>query len=129
MEDKKKVEVLELIKTENGDFTADKIQELREENSLDRESNGRFAKGNKLAGGRRAIPPEIKQLFTSMVPEVVSKIHEIILTSDDNKLVLDAAKIVLDRVYGKPLQAVDVDAKTDTTIKIVLDGDAKEWGK
>ena len=126
MEEKKKVEVLELVSPQNEEKMT-----IVDNSELKRDDKGRFVKGTVpcRSGGRKPIPPEIKQLFTSMVPEVVSKIHEIILTSDDNKLVLDAAKIVLDRVYGKPLQAVDVDAKTDTTIKIVLDGDAKEWSK
>lgn len=96
--------------------------------TIKRDKTGKFTKGNK-GGGRKPIPQDIKQAFIDLCPEAVAKIADIMRTSDDNKLVLDAAKTVLDRAYGKPAQALDIESKNDTTLRIMLEGELEQWSK
>ena len=75
-----------------------------------RTHTGRFKKGvSGNPGGRPSTPKEIKEAFAKLLPKSVAKIDEIISNSDDDKLVLDAIKVVLDRVLGKPNQAMEID--------------------
>ena len=87
------------------------------ESTVIRNESGKFEKGNKC-GGRKPIPQDIKQMFIDLVPEALQKIANIIRDSEDDKLVLDAAKVILDRAYGKPHQALDIDANVDNTMQI-----------
>jgi len=86
-----------------------------------REKSGQFKKG--VSGnpkGRPTTPKEIKEAFQKLMPKSIKKIEEIIDSSDDNKLVLDAVKVVLDRVLGKPNQPMDIDG--DIGFKNPLEG-------
>ena len=89
---------------------------------------GKFAKGNKL-GGRKPMPDDIKMALNELVPEAITKLKDIIKTSKDDRILLDAVKVVFDRVYGKPQQAIDIDAVTDNTVRIVLEGELKDWAQ
>lgn len=95
--------------------------------SVNRDKNGRFVQGNKSNGGRKPIPPEIKEALTGLVPRAIERLSLIINDSVDDKLVMEAVKVVLDRVYGKPQQAIDIDAKVDGSMQIVITGEVEEW--
>lgn len=95
-----------------------------------RNKSGQFKKGKSgNPSGRKPIPPEIKEALTSLVPRAVDRLKEIVETSNDEKVIIQAVNVVLDRVYGKPLQAVDMKSENDHTVNIVLEGQAKEWAK
>jgi len=72
---------------------------------------GRFVKGNR-GGGRKAIPEGIKTLLQAAVPEacrvLVGYIHDPTIRAD---IRLECIKVLLDRVYGKPVQGVDLDTR------------------
>ena len=91
-----------------------------------RTEKGQFGIGNK-SGGRKPIPPDIKQMLTELVPEAVMRLGNIIRTSTDDKLVLDAAKVVLDRVYGKAPQALDIQSENNHKIEVTLTEQLKTW--
>lgn len=93
---------------------------------MKRNKNGTFATGN-AGGGRKPIPPDVKQMFVQLVPEAVQRLANIIKTSTDDKLVLDAAKVVLDRVYGKAPQALDIQSENNHKIEVTLTEQLKTW--
>ena len=94
-----------------------------------RDKNGKFVKGNNSNGGRKPIPPEIKEALTSLVPRAVERLKEIVETSKDEKVVVKAVETIFDRVYGKPLQAVDMKSENEHKVEVILQGQAKEWAK
>ena len=98
------------------------------ENTVNRDKSGKFKKGNR-SGGRKPIPPEIKEALTSLVPRAVERLKEIVDTSKDEKVVIQAVNTVLDRVYGKPLQAVDMKSENEHTVEVKLSDTIKEWAK
>lgn len=79
--------------------------EKRTKNGQD--SRGKFVKGNKL-GGRKPIPENVKEAFGELVPTALEKLKNILETSTDERVVLDAAKIIFDRNYGRPTQTKDI---------------------
>ena len=93
-----------------------------------RNKNGTFATGNS-GGGRKPIPPEIKEALTALVPRAIERLTNIIDDSEDDKLVMEAVKVVLDRVYGKPAQALDIESNNNHTLEVILHGQLKEWAK
>jgi len=94
--------------------------------TVNRDEKGKFVKGNK-SGGRKKIPADIKEALTKLTPRAVERLEEIINMGKDERIVMDAVKVVFDRVYGKPLQQAEV--KTEGTLNIVLNGEVEEWSK
>jgi hypothetical protein len=72
-------------------------------NNGERDNRGRFIRGNR-GGGRRPIPQNVVEALKELVPTAIEKLSNIINNSDDEKLILDASKVIFDRVYGKPSQ-------------------------
>lgn len=68
-----------------------------------RDKNGRFTHGNP-GGGRKPIPADVKDALQGLVPKSVERLSAIIHDSEDDKLVMDAVKVVLDRVFGRAPQ-------------------------
>lgn len=93
-----------------------------------RNKNGTFAPGN-AGGGRKPIPPEIKEALAALIPKAIERLTGIIHDSEDDKLVMEAVKVVFDRVYGKPQQALDIESNNNHTIDVVMTGQLKEWAK
>lgn len=95
-----------------------------------RRNNGKFAPGNK-EGGRKPIPDDIKQAFRELVPEAIQKLTALIHSTENEKVLLEAVKVVLERAYGKPSQEIDLQGKleTDNVVKIMLEGELEKWGK
>ncbi|MBQ3399582.1 MAG: hypothetical protein IJG37_01185 [Synergistaceae bacterium] len=89
-----------------------------------RDSKGRFMPGNPSKGSRpKKIPEELREAFKELVPRSVEVIAEILNNRKTKSNVrLEAVKVVLDRVYGKPAQAqditLDVSGSLDLTAQI-----------
>ncbi|MBQ3448260.1 MAG: hypothetical protein IJG37_11525 [Synergistaceae bacterium] len=89
-----------------------------------RDSKGRFMPGNPSKGSRpKKIPDELREAFRELVPRSVEVIGEILNNRKTKSNVrLEAVKVVLDRVYGKPAQAqditLDVSGSLDMTAQI-----------
>ena len=70
--------------------------------------------------GRPKIPPDVRDMFKAATP--------LIKTIDDEDaplaLRMDAAKTVIDRVYGKATQPID--GNLDATLQIVMSDEARE---
>lgn len=85
-----------------------------EKQEVKRDNKGRFVKGqsgNKQ--GRQKIPEDIKQMFRSLAPDCCKVLCEIV--NDPSARQADrikAAEVILDRGFGKPVQAVDLDASS-----------------
>lgn len=76
---------------------------------MSRLSNGHFAKGvSGNPGGRPAMPDDIKSLIKDLVPDSVRALHAAI-NGDDARLAVQAATVVLDRVYGRPHQSASIE--------------------
>lgn len=73
---------------------------------------GRFLPGNK-SGGRVAMPEDMKQAFRALAPDCLKTLTAIV--NDESARQADrikAAEVILDRGFGKPVQAVDLDASS-----------------
>ncbi len=71
------------------------------------EGKGGFKPGQSgNPGGRKPIPPEIKDALRQMTPKAVQRLAEM-LESDDERIVMMAVKEILDRDLGKPVQPMD----------------------
>lgn len=74
------------------------------EKKAGRGANGRFEKGYK-GGGRKEIPKDIKDMLRGATPDACKLLCN---TINDEKAKLElrikCSEIVLDRVYGKPIQ-------------------------
>ncbi len=72
---------------------------------------GRFAAGNK-GGGRKKVPKDVKTMLSAATPDACKLLCDTIKDESANlKLRIKCCEIVLDRVYGKSVQSVDLDAK------------------
>lgn len=75
--------------------------------------------------GRPKIPPDVRDMFKAATPAAAKLL---IKTIDDEDaplaLRMDAAKTVIDRVYGKATQPID--GNLDATLQIVMSDEARE---
>lgn len=79
-----------------------------------------FEPGNKQgSNGAKKQQKQIKELLMHLSPKAVRKLEEML---DDPDHVQFATKEILDRVWGKPAQAVEVSGKDgkDLTVNINL---------
>jgi len=62
--------------------------------------------------GRKKVPDDIKEMLRGATPAACKLLCDTINDTDAKiELRIKCSEIVLDRVYGKPQQAVEVDAK------------------
>lgn len=74
----------------------------------ERNEKGQFVKGKSgNPGGRPKIPDNIKENLEDLVPKSVKTLSKM-LNSKNQNVQLRAAVAVLDRVYGRPGQAVSI---------------------
>ena len=86
---------------------------------------GQFKKGDprRGPGGRKKVPDDVKEMLSAATPDACRLLCRTI-NDDEAKLELriKCSEIVLDRVYGRPQQAVEVDAKNIPQV-IFIGGD------
>ena len=74
-----------------------------------RKDNGRFAPGiSGNPGGRPKLPAEMKEIFQAKGPEAAEILVKHLHASDP-RVSVAAAREILDRAYGKPVQSINVD--------------------
>ena len=86
---------------------------------------GRFLPGNK-GGGRKPTPDSVKMMLQAATEDAAKLLIQTI--HDENAKLetrLDCAKAVMDRVYGKATQPLE--GNMDTAIRILIEGDLKEY--
>ena len=93
-----------------------------EKKPQNRAKNGQFTPGNRAnPGGRPKKNPEAMEILRAAVPEAAKKLVAL-LGSKTEKISLQAAQTILDRVWGKPVQAsevnMDVSGGLDLTAQI-----------
>ena len=80
---------------------------------------GRFVAGNRN-GGRRRLPEELKAAFREAAPEALETL--VTIMRDDTARHADrirCAEIILDRGYGKPAQAIEIDTGEDAGLGVI----------
>ena len=70
---------------------------------LKRNKNGTFAPGN-AGGGRKPIDKDLKEALTGLVPRAVERLQDLVEHGEDDRLVMEAVKVIFDRVFGRPVQ-------------------------
>src|SRR5438876_7935982 len=73
----------------------------------EREANGRFLPGfTPNPSGRPKIVDEIRQLARQHAPDAFKRVCELV-DSEDERTALAAAQEILNRAYGRPMQAIE----------------------
>ena len=75
---------------------------------------GQFKKGDprRGPGGRKKVPDDIKTMLAGATPDACKLLCDTVNDPEAKlELRIKCSEILLDRVYGKPQQAVEVDAK------------------
>jgi hypothetical protein len=65
-------------------------------------NSGSFKKGWK-GGGRKPIPPDVREAARAACPRAIERLKEMIESKDERVAVM-AANAILDRAYGKAAQ-------------------------
>ena len=80
-----------------------------------RDEKGRFLKGvSGNAGGRKRMPEDVKEAFKSAGMDAFRVLREILLNTEAaDRDRIRAAEIILERGYGKPVQAVSMEPNED----------------
>jgi hypothetical protein len=74
---------------------------------------GCFKKGESgNPGGRPKLPAEMREMFQANAPEAFEVLCKH-LHANDPKVSVTAAKEILDRAYGRPLQSIDANVTED----------------
>jgi hypothetical protein len=97
-----------------------------------RKDNGRFAPGiSGNPGGRPKLPAEMKEIFQAKGLEaaeiLVKHLH-----AADPRVSVAAAREILDRAYGKPVQSINVDREERIKLIAIVPQKAattEEWLK
>lgn len=89
--------------------------------NIKRDSAGHFVPGvSANPGGKAKVPDEVKTALRAASPEAVALLVKIMNDpKEKTPYKLDAAKTILDRAYGKPVQAQDISFDVDTTADVM----------
>lgn len=82
---------------------------------VERDSRGRFVKGQSgNRKGRKKIPKDLREAFEAAGMDAFQVLREIMLNPEAaDRDRIRAAEIILDRGYGKPVQAVSMEPNED----------------
>lgn len=81
-------------------------------------------------GGRPKIPDDIKQAFKDLTPAALKTLQEIINNPEAKDADrIRACEIALDRGWGKPVQAVDMETRIEKPVSIAFEGVLDEWSQ
>src|SRR6476659_10782538 len=69
-------------------------------------------------GGRARLPADIREAFKAKAPQALEVLTRC-LQSGDDRIAMLAAQAILDRGYGKPVQAIDANINDDPVRYIV----------
>lgn len=87
---------------------------------------GKFLPGNR-SGGRPKLPDDLKEAFRAAAPDALNVLKKILMDKEaKHSDRIKCAEIILDRGYGKPVQAVDLDANTGEVGVVLLPARHKE---
>ena len=89
--------------------------------NIKRDSAGHFAPGvSANPGGKAKVPDEIKTALRAASPQAVALlVHVMNDPREKTAYRLEAAKTILDRAYGKPVQAQDVSFDVNNTADVL----------
>lgn len=84
-----------------------------------RDESGKFVKGvSGNPSGRAKVPDNVRDMLKAASPEAAQKLIDTMRTCKDPKVAVDCAKTILDRVYGKATQAIDLGNKDEQPFKV-----------
>ena len=85
------------------------------DNQVKRNKKGQFVKGQSgNKNGRPKIPQDLREAFRASGMEAYRVLREILLNTEEAaRDRIRAAEIILERGYGKPVQAVSVEPNED----------------
>lgn len=94
-----------------------------------RDETGKFIKGKSgNPNGRPKVPEDIKKMLKEATPDAARLLIKTVNNENAGmNFRIDAAKEILNRVYGKATQPIDGDF--DTTLRVVLEGDLKDYAE
>lgn len=89
--------------------------------NIKRDSAGHFAPGvSANPGGKAKMPDEVKTALRAASPEAVALLVQVMQNPKEKTAYrLEAAKTILDRAYGKPVQAQDVSFDVNNTADVL----------
>ena len=85
--------------------------------AVERDANGRFRQGNKVASGRPPLPPELRAKCRNLTLAGLPLIEAILKDpKEPGATRIKAWEAFRDTGYGKPPQAIDLNVYTELTI-------------
>ena len=72
-------------------------------------------------GGRPKADPEMQAILKAACPKAAAKLVEL-LDCSTPKIVLSAAEAILNRIYGKPKESVDMNVNQDENLNLQIRG-------
>lgn len=84
-----------------------------------------LAEFDRIVGDLEKDQPVLNELAKT----VLSVMMDIMVTSGDDKTRMNAARYMLDRIYGKPTTPIKLNSNNDINIKLEIVGDDKSNAK
>ena len=87
------------------------IPKTGENQAKKRGPDGKFLPGNK-SGGRKPIPDDVKKMLSDAAPDAVNLLIEVMKDAGkEDKLRVQCAETIIERVYGKNPQPIITDGE------------------